>query len=46
MEKKVWENPTMKELGVEATQSGHNATTEHDMTTYDDNNYWWAGGKS
>ena len=35
MEKKLWENPTMTELGVESTESGHNPTEEHDMTTYD-----------
>ena len=36
----------MTELGVEATQSGHNATEEHDMTTFDNSGDWWAGGMS
>ena len=46
MEKKVWEKPTVTELGVEATQSGPKPTEKHDMTTYDDNGNWWGGGKS
>ena len=46
MEKKLWENPTVTKLGVESTESGHNPTEEHDMTTYDNVGNWWAGGMS
>ena len=44
--KKTWKNPIVNKLGVNATKEGEQPTTNHDMTTYDSNGKWWAGGVS
>lgn len=44
--KKQWSIPTMSQLNVAATQNGPEPSTAHDLTTYDTNGNWWAGGVS
>ena len=41
MEKKLWENPTVTELGVESTEKGPDNLHILDATSYEDNGDKW-----